>query len=94
MIVSSAFERLFVWLGGAAFVPALALCCGVWTAGGKLFEVLFLFLWYMGPMQRLPWLDYTGVTMPRPAPVWLYYGVLTMALAALALAGRVRQVRG
>ncbi len=81
------------WLGGAAFVPALALCCGVWTAGGKLFEVLYLFLWYMGPMQRLPWLDYTGVTVPRPEPTWLLYGALTVSLASLAWIGRVRQAR-
>ena len=82
------------WVLGAAFVPALALCCGIWSGSRTLFEVVYLFAWYAGPMQRIDWLDYTGVTTPRAQAIWLFYGVLAAGLLALAAVGRVRQVRG
>ncbi len=82
------------WALGAAIVPALALCCGIWSRGRTLFEVLFLFAWYVGPMQRIAWMDYTGVTTPRAPEIWLFYGAATAGLLALAAVGRARQARG
>jgi hypothetical protein len=82
------------WLLGAAFVPALALALGVWTGSAKFFEVLYLFLWYVGPMHHVALFDYTGVSAPRTAALWLAYAAATVALMALAWIGRSRQVRG
>ena len=59
-----------------------------------LFEVLYLFAWYAGPMQRIDWLDYTGVTTARSAQLWLLYGVAAAGLLVLAALGRARQARG
>lgn len=81
------------WALGALFVPALALAFGTWTGGSRFFEVLLLFLWYAGPMQHLPALDYTGVTAARAPVVWAAYAALTMLLLASAWAGRARLVR-
>src|SRR5204863_2225328 len=50
------------WLAGAAFIPALALALGVWTGSGKFFEVLYLLLWYAGPLNRVAELDYMAAT--------------------------------
>jgi hypothetical protein len=82
------------WALGSALVPALALCCGIWSGGRTLFEVLYLFAWYAGPMQRIDWLDYTGVTIARSSELWLCYGATTAGLLALAALGRARQARG
>jgi len=82
------------WLLCSAFVPALALACGVWSGSARLFEVLYLFLWYTGPMQRVAPLDYTGVAAPRTAGLWAAYLGLTLGAFALAWVGRARQVRG
>lgn len=50
-----------VALGVAAlFIPALALTCGLWTGSGRAFEVLYLVLWYLGPVNRSPDFDYCG----------------------------------
>jgi len=76
------------WALAAAFVPALALAAGTWTGGGTLFEVVYLFLWYAGPMQRIGWLDYTGVTTTRPAGAWLLYGAVAVGGIGLAWLGR------
>jgi hypothetical protein len=82
------------WLLCSAFVPALALACGVWSGSAKFFEVLYLFLWYTGPMQKVALLDYTGVATPRPPGLWLAYLGLTIGAFALSWVGRARQVRG
>jgi hypothetical protein len=84
------FSALIVAVG---FIPSLALAFGIWTGSGKLFEVLYLILWYMGPMNRIPALDFVGVTQPGsgagPVVSFLVVGVL---FAALAVAGRRRQL--
>lgn len=81
------------WTLGSLFVPALALALGTWTGGSKFFEVLALFAWYVGPMHRLAELDYTGVTAPRPAGLWLAYAALAAGLLAAAGWRRSRLVR-
>jgi hypothetical protein len=87
------------WLGAiallaaVAFIPSMALASGVWTGSGKLFEVLYLCLWYAGPMNRIPLLDFSGATQPDSgiAPVARFF-TLAVAFGALALLGRRRQL--
>ena len=93
MGLAGELQPVLGWVLAAAFVPALALACGVWTGSAKFFEVLYLFLWYIGPMHRVAEVDYTGVTVGRPPGLWLLYGVLSLGLFALAWWGRSRQAR-
>jgi hypothetical protein len=83
------------WLGGACFIPSLALACGTWTSSGRLFEALYFLLWYMGPANHTPPLDFVGTsaaTIAAGAPA--RFAVITLALLALAIAGRARRLRG
>jgi hypothetical protein len=81
------------WLGGACFVPSLALACGVWSGSGKLFEVLYLMLWYAGPINQAPPLDYGGFTAAGlAAGVPFRFALCALPLLALAVAGRRRQI--
>jgi len=57
---------LSAWGAGALFIPALALACGAWSNTNKLFEALYVVLWYMGPLNRVPGLDYMGATLGAP----------------------------
>ncbi len=84
---------LLGWLGGALFVPSFALASGVWTGSGKLFEVAYLLLWYIGPLNRVPGLDYLGV-VPEARAEHLGFMALAALLLGLAFAGRARQLRG
>jgi hypothetical protein len=80
-------------LAGAAFVPALALACGTWTSGSRLFEVLYLFWWYAGPLNRVPSLDYMGAAGALHTPgVTVGYLIVTAILLVLAAVGRARQI--
>lgn len=69
---------LLGWFTGALFVPALALALGVWTGSSRAFEAGYLFLWYLGAVEGVPALDYTGTSVAG--------GVLTTPLVSLALA--------
>ena len=74
---------LGAWAAGALFIPSLALALGVWSGSGKLFEALYLFLWYIGPMNRTPELDFLGATGQGRPLVWLAATALLAATAAI-----------
>jgi len=84
---------LGAWTVGALFIPTLALALGVWSGGGKLFEVIYLLLWYLGPMQHVPGMDYLGAlpaTVRAGTPV--VYLVATVLLGVAAVVGRGRRL--
>lgn len=84
---------LLTWIVGAFFVPALALACGTWTNGSRLFEALYLFLWYAGPLNRVPALDYMGASRElHTTATTVGYAAVTMILFFLAVVGRRRQM--
>lgn len=49
-------------LVGVVFVPALALATGRASGSPRLFEISFLLLWYLGPVNQQAVLDFTGAT--------------------------------
>jgi hypothetical protein len=81
---------LLGWAVGALFIPALALALGVWSGGSKLFEVIFMMWWYMGPLNGLAGMDFMGA---RTGGLWPAYLALSVALLVTAFAGRWRQMR-
>jgi hypothetical protein len=92
--VTAEWGSLAALLAGVVFIPAMALACGTWTGGGKLFEVLYLILWYGGPMNRIPPIDFVGATQPAAGPgAPILFTVAAAALMSLALLGRRRQLR-
>ena len=82
------------WIAGAVFVPTLALALGVWSGTGKVFEGLYTALWYIGPMNGVPGLDFTGAANgARTAHYALLYLAIAVVLLAAAFLGRRRQLR-
>ena len=72
-------------LAAAAFVPALAVTLGAWSRSPKLFEVIYLLLWYAGPLNRAPGLDFTGAeSSPLAASTWAMAAAASMAAAWVA----------
>jgi hypothetical protein len=71
-------------LVGAIFVPTLALACGALSGTTRLFEIAYLVLWYLGPMNRTTF-DFTqGAYAP---------GFALAALVLFVLAIGARQIR-
>ena len=83
---------LLGWFSGALFVPALALALGVWTGTSRAFEASYLFLWYLGAVEGVPALDYTGALAAGQAMgTPIVYLALTAGLVAVAMIGRWRR---
>jgi len=83
---------LLGWFAGALFVPALALALGVWTGSSRVFEAGYLFLWYLGALEGVPALDFTGASAASQAMgMPLVYLALSAGLVTLALIGRWRR---
>jgi hypothetical protein len=74
---------------GTGFVVALAVTCSIWTGGYRLFEVIYIVLWWMllsGIGKNAPaWLDYAGAWYggKNPSVIGLY-ALLTLGLISLA----------
>jgi hypothetical protein len=74
------------------FIPSLALAIGVWSKGRKAFEAVYTMLWYIGPMNHVRELDFTGVATSPPAVVKLCFLFLTVVALGVAFIGRKRQI--
>jgi hypothetical protein len=72
--------------GGCLFVPALAAALGVWSGSSKAFEIVYVVVWYIGPVNRVDALDFTRAPLPALA-------LIAALLLAAAYMGRRRQIR-
>jgi hypothetical protein len=91
LVLTGSWGHLGGLLAGACFVPAFALALGTWTGSGKMFEILYLLLWYLAT-NRVPALDYTGGTrdaLERGLP--LVWAALAAVMIGAAIAGRSRR---
>jgi hypothetical protein len=84
--------HLLAWGTGALFIPSLALALGVWSGSSKLFEVVYMLLWYAGPINRMDSLDFIGAGSNIPLDRVLLFGLFTILLFAFAVIGRRRQI--
>jgi hypothetical protein len=89
-ITHTDMTALFALLSGAFFIPSLALVLGVWTGTSKPFEIVFVTLWYLGPLNNTPGLDFIGSHTNGLPEI---YVPLSLALIASAFFGRNKQLR-
>lgn len=80
-IFASDTHALVAVLVGSLFIPTLALACGAVSATTRTFEIAFMLLWYLGPMNGSA-LDYTSAAY---APG---FAAATVVLACVAFAAR------
>lgn len=82
------------WTVGALFIPSLALALGTWSGSGKPFQIAYLVLWYIGPMQGIERFDFMGLGSTDAVGVTiLLFVAATCILLVVSTAGRVRQLR-
>ena len=89
-IINSDSVGLFALLSGALFIPSLALALGVWSGTSKPFEIVYLTLWYLGPLNNVPKLDFIGARSDGHPQIFIPF---SLALIAFAFFGRARQLR-
>jgi ABC-type transport system involved in multi-copper enzyme maturation permease subunit len=81
---------LLAWISAAIFIPSFALALGVFSNSHKLFEVLYMVVWYIGPLNKVPPLDYLGSNSDGNIGFFI---PLSIALIAAAFIGRARQLQ-
>ena len=79
---------------GALFVPSFAVALGCWSGTSKLFQAIYLFLWYLASVQGVVYVDFMGHFPPAVALgiPWIV-ALVTIGLLIAAAFGRQRQVR-
>lgn len=83
--------KLLAVISGAIFIPSLALASGVWSGTSKLFEILYIAIWYIGPLNHaIPELDYIG-TISNGYPG--FFIPFSTALIISSFIGRARQLQ-
>ena len=80
---------LLAWFSGALFIPSFALALGVWSNSHKLFEVLYVTMWYL-MLNKIDALDYLGANSDGNIGFFI---PLSIALVIAAFVGRARQLR-
>ncbi|HET6275618.1 MAG TPA: hypothetical protein VFE16_06790 [Candidatus Cybelea sp.] len=84
--IAGNFTGLEGVLAGAVFVPTLALACGALSGTTRLFEIAYLVLWYLGPMNRTPF-DFTqGAYAPQ-------FTLASVVLFVVAVGARTVRLR-
>jgi hypothetical protein len=84
---------LLAWGAGALFIASLALALGVWSGTSKFFEAFYTALWYVGPLNHGPGLDFTGSSSGALTTRYsVMYLVLAAVLVAAAFFRRARQL--
>jgi len=94
LLIDGNIDGVITWVIGALFIPSLALGLGTWSGGGKLFQVAYLTLWYLGPMQGVHQFDFMGLepTIAIAEGLPLMFGGAALLLVSLAVIGRKRQI--
>lgn len=85
--------HLLAWATAVLFIPSLALAFGVVTGGNKLFEVVYMVLWYIGPVNQAPLFDFMGTGETVSFGVTLVYWISTLVLIGVAVWARRRQAQ-
>lgn len=89
LLFTGALDSFFTWSMGVLFIPTLALALGVWSGSSKAFEVVYVMLWYAGPLNSIAQLNFIN----GPASTGITLAIATTALLAAAVLGRQKQLR-
>lgn len=80
---------LLAWFSGALFIPSFALALGVWSNSHKLFEVLYVTMWYL-MLNKIYAVDYLGAYSDGNLGFFLPFSIV---LVIAAFFGRATQLR-
>jgi hypothetical protein len=96
MGITTDWVGIAAWFGGVVFIPSLALALGALGRSNRLFQGIYLMLWYM-VMNSIAALDFMGAIRQNghpagPGPLTII-GVSTVLLAVTLLTHEARHAR-
>ncbi|WBW97167.1 hypothetical protein [Oceanirhabdus sp. W0125-5] len=94
LLINGELLGFFAVMVGAAFISALALVLGIWTGKPKVFEIVYMILWYIGPINSIPEFDYMGVTsMSIEKGITFIFLILTIVFLVFGYIGRIKRIK-
>ena len=78
-LFTSNWMGFIAWLVGGYFIAAFAIMSGTLSHSSKLFEFLYVLIWYIGPINQVPWLDYLGAV---PSAIEMNIWAIFLAISA------------
>lgn len=86
-VITTGAEGVIVLLGAVVFIPSLAQTAGLWSGTRRLFEMSYLILWYVGPLNGFAALDFAGATSETAGTMTplLFLGIGLIALATVLI---------
>jgi hypothetical protein len=96
MAVAADWVGIAAWFGGVVFIPSLALALGVLGRSNRLFQGVYLMLWYM-VMNSIAALDFMGAIRENghplgPGPLTII-GISTALLVVALVTEEIRHAR-
>ncbi len=87
------FAAVYGVVTAILFVPSFALCIGLWTQGGKFFQVLFA-IWYYTLVNNLSFADFVaGMPITQQEGYYTHiYLLIALISIALSFVGRRKQL--
>lgn len=73
LIIMNNFMGLLMFILASMLIPALALVLGVLTRNNKLFEILYVIIWYLGPINHIELLNFTHIINPSLSLIKIYF---------------------
>lgn len=101
LMIEGDLEHLGYWVSAVILIPSFALASGVLTKTNRTFEILYMIIWYLGPLNKMPFLDFLGSKSAEgmfqiggiELNSWamsLIYIMISLGLLSLAYASRNR----
>lgn len=63
MILEGDSGHLMYFISAVTLIPSLALASGVLTKTTRTFEIVYMIIWYLGPFNKMPYLDFLGTKL-------------------------------
>jgi len=93
MVIAADGPRVAAWAAGALFIPSLALMLGLLGRTHRLFQALYVLLWYAA-VNQVHAVDYMGTVLVGGRPAGPSAPLVAgIAVAMLAIAMTIRAVR-
>ncbi|WP_433944668.1 hypothetical protein [Paenibacillus sp. SN-8-1] len=93
LILEGDAEHFMYWVSAVVLIPSLSLACGVLTKTNRTFEVIYMIIWYLGPFNQTPYLDFLGTRLAEGGPFWVMnsiYVAISIGLLIVAYMSRQR----
>ncbi|MRN53955.1 hypothetical protein [Paenibacillus monticola] len=92
MIMEGDPEYLMAFISAVILIPSLALASGVLTKTNRTFEVIYMIVWYLGPFNKIPYLDFLGTRLSEGGSLIpsLSYMLISSGLLMAAYVSRRR----